>query len=119
MVRAVEPPIVAIPNTLSYERRTPTGDRSPMIKKLLRKTLRAIANAPVIGCYVRMAAALYRIAALAERTGRLNGEIASIAASPEADRDNLLASMPVTLRKLRRDVDALQAQLAQLERHQG
>lgn len=90
-----------------------------MIKKLIRKILRAVAHAPLIGRYVRMAAALYRIAALAERSGRLNGEIVSAAASPEADRDNLLASMPVTLRKLRRDVDALQAQLAQLERPRG
>jgi len=95
-----------------------------MIKKLIRKILRALAHAPVIGRYVRMAAALYRIADLAERTGRLNGELqqsasASAAASPDADRDNLLASVPVTLRKLRRDVDALQARLAQFETDRG
>ena len=93
-----------------------------MIKKLIRKFLRAVAHAPLIGRYVRMAAALYRIAAVAERTGRLNGELqhaSSFTASPGADRDNLLASVPVTLRKLRRDVDTLQAQLAKLERHQG
>jgi hypothetical protein len=93
-----------------------------MIKKLIRKVFRALAQAPLIGRPVRMAAALYRIAALAERTGRLNGELQnanSVTASPETDRDNLLASLPVTLRKLRRDVDALQARLAQLEKHQG
>ncbi len=93
-----------------------------MIKKLIRKVFRALAHAPLIGRPVRMAAALYRIAALAERTGRLNGELQnanSVTASPEADRDNLLASLPVTLRKLRRDIDALQARLAQLEKHQG
>lgn len=93
-----------------------------MIKKIIRKILRALAHAPLIGRYIRMAAALYRIAAMAERTGRLNGELqqaASVAATPDADRDNLVASVPVALRKLRRDVDALQAQLAQLERHQG
>jgi hypothetical protein len=89
-----------------------------MIKKLIRKILRAVAHAPVIGRYVRMAAALYRIAAVAERTGRLSGELRH-AASPEDDRDNLLASMPVTLRKLRRDIDDLQARLADLERRQG
>ena len=90
-----------------------------MIKKLIRKILRAVAHAPLIGRHVRMAVALYRIAAMAERTGRLNGELQKVAASPDADRDNLLASMPVTLRKLRRDVDALQAQLAKLETHRG
>jgi len=93
-----------------------------MIKKLIRKVFRALAQAPLIGRPVRMAAALYRIAALAERTGRLNGELQnanSVTGTPEADRDNLLASLPVTVRKLRRDVDALQARLAQLEKHQG
>lgn len=93
-----------------------------MIKKLIRKVFRALAHAPLIGRPVRMAAALYRIAALAERTGRLNGELQnanSVTGTPEADRDNLLASLPVTVRKLRRDIDALQARLAQLEKHQG
>jgi hypothetical protein len=93
-----------------------------MIKKLIRKVFRALAQAPLIGRPVRMAAALYRIAALAERTGRLNGELQnanSVTGTPEADRDNLLASLPVTVRKLRRDIDALQARLAQLEKHQG
>ena len=93
-----------------------------MIKRILRKILRTLANAPLIGRYVRMAAALYRIAAAAERTGRLNGELqqaASIASTPDADRDNLIASVPVALRKLRRDVEVLQAQIADLERRQG
>lgn len=93
-----------------------------MLKRIIRKFLRALANAPVIGRYVRMAAALYRIAAMAERTGRLNGELqqaASAAATPDADRDNMVASVPVALRKLRRDVDALQAQLAALEHKQS
>ena len=92
-----------------------------MLKRIVRKILRSLANAPLIGRYVRMAAALYRIAAMAERTGRLNGELqqaASVSATPDADRDNLVISMPVSLRKLRRDVDALQAQLAVLERRQ-
>lgn len=93
-----------------------------MIKRLLRKILRTLANAPLIGRSVRMAAALYRIAAAAERSGQLNGELhkaSSIAASPDADRDNLVASVPVALRKLRRDVETLQAQIADLERRQG
>ena len=93
-----------------------------MIKSFLRKILRAVAQAPLIGRYVRMAAALYRIAALAERTGRLNGQMqtgASLAATPEADRDNLLASMPVELRKLRREIEALEDRLARIERGQG
>jgi len=93
-----------------------------MIKNFIRKILRALAHAPLIGRYVRMAAALYRIAAAAERTGRLNGELqqaASVAATPDADRDNLIASAPVALRKLRRDVESLQARVAELERRQG
>jgi len=93
-----------------------------MIKKVIRKIIRALAGAPLIGRYVRMAVALYRIAEMAERTGRLNGELqqaAAVAATPDADRDNLLASVPVALRRLRRDVDALQTQLATLERHKS
>lgn len=93
-----------------------------MIKRIIRKILRWLANLPVIGRYIRMAAALYRIAAAAERNGQLNGElhkVPSIAATPDADRDNLVASVPVALRKLRRDVDKLQAQIADLERRQG
>ena len=93
-----------------------------MIKTLLRKILRKLAQLPVIGRFIRMAAALYRIAAAAERSGQLNGELqraASVAATPDADRDNLVASVPVALRKLRRDVEKLQAQIADLERRQG
>jgi hypothetical protein len=93
-----------------------------MIKRLLRRILRKLAQLPVIGRYIRMAAALYRLAAAAERSGQLTGEMhkaASVAATPDADRDNLVASLPVTLRKLRRDVAALQAQIADLERRQG
>lgn len=115
-------PSVAITRTLRYERPTPTGDRFSMIKRIIRKILRTLANLPVIGRYIRMAAALYRIAAAAERNGQLSGELykaASTAATPDADRDNLVASVPVALRKLRRDVDKLQAQIAELERKQG
>lgn len=93
-----------------------------MIKKAIRKLLRALARAPLIGRYIRMAAALYHIAATAERTGRLNDEIQQAAAGPgtqDADRENLLASIPVTLRKLRRDIDELQSRLADLERPQS
>jgi len=94
-----------------------------MLKRLIRKFLRWLAHLPVIGRYVRMAAALYRIAAAAERTGQLNGELqqaatAAAVSSPDADRDNLIASVPVALRKLRRDVERLEAQLADLERRQ-
>ena len=93
-----------------------------MIKRIFRKILRWLANLPVIGRYVRMAAALYRLAAAAERNGQLNGELhkgTSIAATPDADRDNLIASVPVSLRKLRRDVERLKAQIAELEKRQG
>ena len=115
-------PSVAITLNLRYERPLPNDDRFSMIKRIFRRILRWLANLPLIGRYIRMAAALYRIAAAAERNGQLNGELykaASSAATPDADRDNLVASAPVALRKLRRDVDKLQAQIADLERRQG
>ena len=92
-----------------------------MIKTLLRKILRKLANLPVIGRFIRMAAALYRIAAAAERGGPMTVEpqIAPlVTAAPDAERDNLAASVPVALRKLRRDVETLRARIADLESRQ-
>jgi len=79
-----------------------------MMKKLLKKMLRRLARVPVIGRFVRIAAAIYRLPARAETVTRIE--------ATKADLDNLVVSVPVALRKLRRDVDRLEAILADLDR---
>jgi hypothetical protein len=88
----------------------------PILKNFIRSVLRALARLPVIGRFVRMAAALYRIADQAERSGHLTVEMPKPApVTPDADRDNLIASIPVTLRKLRRDLDEMAGKIERLE----
>lgn len=62
------------------------------MKDLLKKLVRALAQFPVVGTPVRIAMALRRLPALVETLGT---------------HQNLVLSMPVALRKLRQDVEAL------------
>ena len=88
--------------------------RVTVIKNFLKRILRRMARLPVIGRPIRMAAALYRLAALAERGLPPPVELQKIAeAAAGSDQDNLALSVPVALRRLRRDLDRLEARLAE------
>jgi hypothetical protein len=87
-----------------------------MIKNLLKRILRRIARLPVIGRYIRMAAALYRLAAMAERGQALPGDLQRVVETAGGtDQDNLTMSVPVQLRKIQRELKRLQARIDELE----
>jgi hypothetical protein len=95
------------------------------MKKLLRKLIRLMAAMPLIGRFVHIAAALYRIQALAQQVARIDSEVSTLrhllasgyvpGGQPvegpglafEDDVKNLVQSVPVALRRLRQDVDGL------------
>jgi hypothetical protein len=91
-----------------------------MMKNLLKKILRRLAHVPVIGHFVRIMAAIYRLPTLAETVTRINTHLDSNtqdwSEATKADLDNLVLSVPVALRKLRRDMDRLETILADLDR---
>jgi len=87
-----------------------------MIKNLIKRILRKIARLPVIGRYIRMAAALYRLAAMAERGQALTGDLQKVVETASGtDQDNLTLSVPVQLRKMQRDIKRLEARIAELD----
>jgi len=87
-----------------------------MIKNLIKRILRKIARLPVIGRYIRMAAALYRLAAMAERGQALTGDLQRVVENASGtDQDNLTLSVPVQLRRMQRDIKRLEARIAELD----
>jgi hypothetical protein len=84
-----------------------------MIKNFIKRVLRKLARLPVIGRYIRMAAALYRLAAMAERGQALGGELQAVTeAAAGTDQDNLAVSVPVALRRMQREIVRLESRLA-------
>lgn len=78
------------------------------MKRILKKLLHRFGDVPLIGRPFRIAAAVYRLPEFSEQLMQLrrNIEQPSLEASKQ-DLNNLAISVPVALRKLRRDVDLL------------
>jgi hypothetical protein len=92
-----------------------------MIKNFAKRVLRRLARLPGIGRYIRMAAALYRLAALAERGQSIQSTPLQsvVEAASGTDQDNLALSVPVSLRRMRRQLDQMEARLQRLEQERA
>ncbi len=93
------------------------------MKNFLKRILRRLACVPLLGRFIRIGAAVYRLPALTETVMRIGAQLERISQQPQPeastrdpDLDNLVLSLPVVLRQLRRDLDRLETMVADLQR---